>query len=92
MYSKVLKTVKHSTITKELTFGSGNYFGQRTLLGKKVPANYPIYADSISFTTLLFIFKEDFEQLFKPIQMQILQNLAKSPEFDLKVPEAYSYL
>ena len=92
MYSKVLKTVKHSTITKELTFGSGNYFGQRTLLGKKIPANYPIYADSISFTTLLFILKEDFEQLFKPIQMQILQNLAKSPEFDLKVPEAYSYL
>jgi CRP-like cAMP-binding protein len=91
-YSKVLKTVKHSTITKELTFGSGNYFGQRTLIGKKTPANYPIYADNISFTTLLFIYREDFEQLFKPIQVQILQNLSKSPEFDLKVPEAYSYL
>lgn len=92
IYSKLLKTVKHSTISKEITFGSGKFFGHRVLFGRKVPVNFSISADNSSFTTLLFIYKEDFEQLFKPVQEHILNNLAAAPEFDLKVPEEYSFL
>ena len=91
-YSKLLKAVKHSKISKELAFGSGKFFGQRVLLGRKTPANFSILADNSCFTTLLLIFKEDFEQLFKPVQEHILKYLAEAQEFDLKVPEDYTFL
>lgn len=91
-YSKLLKAVKHSKISKEIAFGSGKFFGQRILQGRNIPVNFSILADNSCFTTLLLIYKEDFEQLFKPVQEHILKYLSEAQEFDLKVPEDYTYL
>ena len=91
-YSKVLNAVQNYTVIKELWISSGTYFGQRALFGKKTPANYSVFSDHISYTTLIFISKEDFQQLFYPIQQHLLALLAKAPELDIKVPEEYDYM
>ena len=91
-YSQVLNAVQYSIMSKDLWITSGNFFGQRALLGKKTPANYAVFSDSISYTSIIFITKTDFEQLFYPIQQHLLKKLEDTPELDLKVPEEYSYL
>ena len=91
-YSEVLKTVQYSTISKELCISSGSFFGQRSLSNKRIPANYSVYSDNISYTTIMFITRQNLEQLFLPIQDHLLKILEKAPEFDLKVPDEYTYL
>lgn len=91
-YSSVLETVQFSTTNKELWISSGTFFGQRALLGVKTPANYSVYSDNIGYTSIIFISKQNFHQLFYPIQEHIIKLLDKFPQIDLKVPEEYDYI